>query len=117
MLAFVPASLRSRHKRTSARMPTLPAGGLLHGWSGRIESVKKFALGFVIGLIFAGLVVLILAFAAIRLGGERKVTVADGSTLVLHLEGDLPEQPPVELPLPFLEQRQSLTVLETWQIL
>ena len=63
--------------------------------------MKRFALGFIIGLVFAGLVVVILVFAAMRFG-ERRVKVADGSTVVLHLEGELPEQPPVELPLPFL---------------
>src|SRR6266851_4135154 len=78
--------------------------------------MKKFALGFVIGLLFAGLVIVILVFAAMRFG-ERKIVVADGSTLVLHLEGDLPEQPPMELPVPFLEQQQPMTIMETWQLL
>lgn len=78
--------------------------------------MKKFALGFVIGLVFAALIFMILVFAAMRLG-ERKVVVADNSTLVLHLEGDLPEQPRVELPLPFLEHRQPPTIMETWQLL
>ena len=79
--------------------------------------MKKFALGFVVGLLFAGLALVILGFAAVRFGSERRVTVADGSTLVLHLEGDLPEQPPVELPLPFLQQQQPLAMVETWQLL
>jgi protease-4 len=78
--------------------------------------VKKFLLGFVIGLVFAGLVAVIVGFAAMRFG-ERRPTIADGSTLVLHLEGEFPEQPPVELPLPFLEQQQSPTLVETWQLL
>ena len=43
--------------------------------------------------------------------------VADGSTLVLHLEGELPEQPPVTLPIPFLEEQQPMTMVETWQLL
>src|SRR5579871_6372180 len=79
--------------------------------------MKRFALGFIIGLLFAGLAVVILIFAAFRIGGERKVTVADGSTLVLHLEGDLPEQAPVELPLPFLTGGQPLAMVENWQVL
>src|ERR1700693_4216679 len=74
--------------------------------------MKKFALGFIIGLVSV-----ILVFAAIRLGGERRVTVAGNSALVLHLEGDLPEAASVELPLPFLGQQQPLTMLETWQLL
>ncbi len=79
--------------------------------------MKRFTIGFILGLLFAGLIVVIVAVAAVRLGGERRVTVADGSTLVLHLEGDLPEQPPVELPIPFLEQQQPLAIIETWDLL
>jgi len=78
--------------------------------------MKRFTIGFVIGILFSGLLVAMLFYAALHYG-ERKVTVANGSTLVLHLEGDLPEQPPVELPLAFLQQQQSPTVLEIWQLL
>ena len=78
--------------------------------------MKRFTLGFIVGLIFAGLAAVILVFAAVRFG-ERRVTVADGSTLVLHLEGDMPEQPPVEIPLPFLEQQQPLAMVENWELL
>jgi len=78
--------------------------------------MKRFVIGFVLGLLFAGLIVVILSFAALSFG-EKKVTVGDGSTLVLHLEGDLPEQPPVQLPLAFLQEQQPLTMLETWQLL
>ena len=78
--------------------------------------MRKFALGFVIGLLFAGLVALIIGAFAMRFG-ERPPVVADGSTLVLHLEGELPEQPPVTLPLPFLEEQQPMTMIETWQLL
>lgn len=78
--------------------------------------MKRFAIGFVIGILFCGLVAVILVFAAMRLGGERKVTVADGSTLVVHLEGEMPEQAPVDLTLPFLEQQQAMTMIEAWQL-
>ncbi len=78
--------------------------------------MRKFALGFVIGLIFAGLVAIIIGAAAMRFS-DRPPTVADGSTLVLHLEGELPEQPPVTLPLPFLEDQQPMTLVETWHLL
>jgi protease-4 len=79
--------------------------------------MKRFALGFVIGLLFAGLVVLIIGVAAMRFGTDRPPVVADGTTLVLHLEGELPEQPQVSLPIPFLEDQQPMTMLETWQLL
>jgi protease-4 len=78
--------------------------------------MRKFALGVLVGLLFAGLVVVIVAAAAMRFG-ERPPVVADGSTLVLHLEGELPEQPQVALPIPFLEDQQPMTVVETWQLL
>jgi protease-4 len=39
------------------------------------------------------------------------------SALVLQLEGDLPEQSPVDFPLPFLEDQQPPTIAETWQML
>ncbi len=79
--------------------------------------MKKFALGFVIGIVFAGLVVLIIGVGAMRIGTERPPAVSDGSTLVLHLEGELPEQPQVALPIPFLEDQQPMTMVETWQLM
>jgi protease-4 len=79
--------------------------------------VRKFLLGFVIGIVFAGLAVIILGFALARFGSRRPVSVASNSTLVLQLEGDVPERAPVEFPLPFLNQEQHITVAETWQML
>jgi len=83
--------------------------------------MKKFLLGFAIGIVFAGLVVLILGFAAVRmaatLGGGRPVSVADTSALVLNLEGSVPEQAPVDIAIPFLQQNPPLTVLDTWKLL
>jgi protease IV len=78
--------------------------------------MKKFLLGFVIGLVFAGLGAVIIGLAAVRLG-DRRPNVTANSTLVLRLEGEMPEQQPVDVPLPFLEGQQPLTVPETWQLL
>ncbi len=79
--------------------------------------MKKFALGFVIGLLCAGLLALVIGAAAMRFSSDRIPVVADVSTLVLHLEGELPEQPPVSIPIPFLEEQQPMTMIETWQLL
>ena len=83
--------------------------------------MKKFLLGFVIGIVFAGLVAVILGFAALRiaatLGGERPVSVADNTALVLNLQGEVPEQAPVEVALPIVQQAPPLTVLDTWKML
>ena len=78
--------------------------------------MKRFLLGFIIGLLFAGLFVVILGFAALRLS-DRTPTLATGSTLLLHLEGELPEQSPVDVPVPFLQDQQPMTMIETWQLL
>ncbi len=79
--------------------------------------MKKFLLGFVIGILFVALVGVILVAAAIRLGGSRRPQVVANSALVLQLEGDLPEQPAVEFPIPFFDKQQPLTIAENWQML
>ena len=79
--------------------------------------MKKFLLGFVIGILFVALVAVILVAAAVRFGGSRRPQVVANSALVLQLEGDLPEQSPVEFPIPFLQDQQPLTIAETWQML
>ena len=79
--------------------------------------MKKFLLGFVIGILFVVLVGVILVAAAIRLGGSRRPPVVANSALVLQLEGDLPERPAVEFPIPFFDNQQPLTIAENWQML
>ncbi len=79
--------------------------------------MKKFLFGFVIGILFIALAVVILIAAAVRYGGTRRPVVAANSTLVLQLEGELPEQMPVDLPIPFLQEQQPLSIVETWQLL
>jgi protease IV len=79
--------------------------------------MKKFLLGFVIGILFVALVGVILVAAAVRFGGGRRPQVVANSALVLQLEGDLPEQPSLDLPIPFLNDQQPLTIAENWQML
>jgi len=83
--------------------------------------MKNFFLGFFIGIVFVGLVVVLLGFAAVRLAGnlgaERPVTVSENSALVLNLEGAIPEQAPVEVSIPYFQQQPPLTVLDTWKLL
>jgi protease-4 len=80
--------------------------------------VKNFLLGLVVGILLFGLTLVILVFAAIRVAGSigaRPVSVAEGSTLVLRLEGDLPEKLAPEIPLPFLEEQAPMTIPEVWE--
>jgi protease IV len=79
--------------------------------------MKKFLLGFVIGILFVALVGVILVAAAVRFGGSRRPQVVANSALVLQLEGDLPEQPAVEFPIPFFDKQQPLTIAENWEML
>lgn len=79
--------------------------------------MRKFLLGFVIGIVFVFLLGAIVVFAAIRIGGGKTPTVASNSALVLHLNGDVPERAPVDVPLPFLQEETPLTVADVWRTL
>jgi protease-4 len=80
--------------------------------------MKNFLVGLIVGILVSGLTLMILAFAIVKLAssyGEKPVTVADGSTLVLKLEGELPEKTPAEIPLPMFEAQTPITVHEVWE--
>ena len=79
--------------------------------------MKKFLFGFAAGIFFVGLVFVALIVAAVSYGANKRPTVAVNSTLVLQLEGDLPEQMPVDLGIPFLQDQQPLSIVEAWQML
>ncbi len=80
--------------------------------------MRKFLVGVLCGLLLAGIVGVVLIFAAIRFGAsESTPAVASNSTLWLKLEGSIAEAPPDELPLPFLEAQSSITVQELWSAL
>ena len=69
------------------------------------------------GIVAVGVLLFLLVLVAVMAGGSRKPRVEADSALILNLEGDLPEQSPVGVSLPFFEQRQALTVAETWNLL
>ena len=79
--------------------------------------MTKFLIGLVTGVILTLLTGVILVFSLVRLGGERKPSIASDSILMLRLTGPIPERPPVEFPLPFLEAQTPSTVLDVWDIL
>ncbi len=79
--------------------------------------MKNFLIGLVIGILLCGLTLLILVFAMVRFAGSfanRPVSVADGSTLVLDLEGDVPERLPADIPIPILQNQTPLSVEQVW---
>ena len=75
--------------------------------------MKKFLIGILTGLILAVLTGMVFVFSAIRLS-ERRPTVPDGATLILNLDGDIPEKQPVQIPLPFIGSTDTVTVLDAW---
>ncbi len=78
--------------------------------------MKKFLIGIVTGILLAFLCGLIVVFSLARFG-DRRPAISDESTLILDLQGEIPEKPPIEVPIPFLERRQQVTVRDVWSML
>jgi protease-4 len=76
----------------------------------------KFLLGLVTGAILVVLIGVI-GFFAIASLKSKPPSVADGSTLILRLSGDVPEKPPLDVPIPFIEDKTALTVENVWSML
>ena len=75
--------------------------------------MKKFLLGIIVGLVFSGLAVVVIVFSFARFG-EARPNIPSSGTLVLRLQGDVPEKAPVSIPIPFLGSPTPLTVPEIW---
>ena len=75
----------------------------------------KFLLGVLVGvlLVFVGAIFI---FAVALHFREQTPPVASNSVLVLRLEGDIPEKPPLELPL-LQSGRSTVTVADIWSSL
>ena len=80
--------------------------------------MSKFLLGLLTGAVLIVLIFAIGVFAVASLR-TRPAAIADGSTLILHLQGDVPETPPVDfpVPIPFLQSRTPVTVENVWSML
>lgn len=76
----------------------------------------KFFLGIVVGVVLAALVGVIglVALASFR---NKPPTIGADSTLVLRLNGELPERAPVEIPIAAFGQRAPVTMEEVWSAL
>jgi protease-4 len=75
--------------------------------------MAKFLIGVLTGIILTGLILIIGIFAIARMR-EKPPTVAEAATLMLELDGEIPEKAPVEFPIPFLQQRTPPTVADVW---
>jgi protease-4 len=76
----------------------------------------KFLLGLLTGVVVTALIIVIAGFAVASLRA-RPAAIADGSTLILHLAGDAPEAPPVDISIPFLQRRTPVTLEDIWSML
>lgn len=76
--------------------------------------MKKFLLGAFVGLLFAAICVVVVLGVLWKMGGGNVPSIPDNSVLVLNLEGDVPEVPPVSLKLPFGEGQSAPTVRDLW---
>jgi protease-4 len=76
----------------------------------------KFLLGLLTGLLLVFLAVVLLVFSAWRLR-EKPPDIAGNSVLVLRLEGEIPEKPPLEMPAFLGGDQPGLTVTGFWMTL
>jgi protease-4 len=74
----------------------------------------KFLIGLLAGVILAFLIILIIAVSAFRMQ-QSPPEIAEGSALVLKLNGDIPERAPVELP--FISTQTKPTMANVWMML
>ncbi len=79
--------------------------------------MKKFLLGILCGILFAGLASVIVVFALLRVATKTAPETPSEAMLVLRLEGAISERPGDEFPLPWLDAQTPLSILEIRQML
>ena len=75
----------------------------------------KFLLGLLTGAVLIVLI-LVIGFFAVASLKSKPAAVADGSTLILRLTGDVPEKPSIEYLCQF-SSRTEITVENVWSML
>jgi protease IV len=78
--------------------------------------MKRFLLGVLAGVVIAGVSVVVLFFASLKLA-DRTPSVPDRFVLVVRLQGAMPEVSSTSLPFPGLEGQTPLTVVELYRVL
>jgi protease-4 len=76
----------------------------------------KFLLGLLTGFILV-ILIGVIGFFAIASMRSKPPAIADGSTLILHVWGDVPEKPALEFSIPGITDHNSLTVENVWSLL
>ena len=78
--------------------------------------MTKFLIGLLTGIALAILSLVIIGFSLARLG-DRKPVIPDNATLVIRLDGEVPEKAPMSVPLPFVGTEEVATVRDLWMTL
>src|ERR1044071_1567087 len=76
----------------------------------------KFLIGVAVGIALVLLSFVLLIVIALQFR-EKPPVIADHSGLVLRLQGELPEKPPLELPNFFGEDKPPVTLVSIWSTL
>jgi protease-4 len=76
----------------------------------------KFLVGLITGVLLVFLAFIFLVFILFQFR-EKPPQMAENSVLVLRLEGDIPEKPPLELPAFLGGGEPGLTVAQVWMTL
>ncbi|HZT32348.1 MAG TPA: signal peptide peptidase SppA [Bryobacteraceae bacterium] len=79
--------------------------------------MRKFLIGVATGVILTGLTLVILLFALTIPFRAKAPSITGNSVLVLQLNGEIPERPPIEVPLGIFGQRSRPTVENVWMLL
>ena len=67
--------------------------------------MAKFLIGLVTGMILTILLAVVIVFSVARFGTEKRANIPAEATLLLRIEGEIPERHPLEFPIPFFEQQ------------
>jgi protease-4 len=78
--------------------------------------MAKFLFGLITGVVLCILAVFVFFFALLRFR-ESPPTIAQNSVLLLQLDGDIPERPPVEVPFGVFAEHANPTVTNVWMLL
>src|SRR5438034_4829369 len=76
----------------------------------------KFLIGFATGVALVFLSIILLFVIALRFR-EKPPVIASDSVLVMRLQGELPEKPPVEIPSFLGGDHTPVTVVGVWSAL
>src|SRR5215471_10772890 len=76
----------------------------------------KFLIGVAVGIALVLLSFVLLLVVALQFR-EKPPVIADHSVLVMRIEGELPEKPPLELPNFFGDDKPPITLASIWSTL